>query len=132
MTPNGIEQYTVIFVTSVIESHISLYSQPKVQYWLKSCGVNSILKLSLPCDSNVCEKETERKIKIKKKKKKRCMPTFRRNLGHPIQHFPSVNHRRRGTLNASAPRGCDISRYHRIHVRHWPNGGCDTHDTEVS
>ncbi len=33
---------------------------------------------------------------------------------HPIQHFPSVDHRWKGTLSASAPLGCYISRYHRI------------------
>ncbi len=53
-------------------------------------------------------------------------------LVHPIQHFPSVDHWRKGTLSASAPLGCYISRYHRIHVRQWPIGVCDTHDTEVS
>ncbi len=49
---------------------------------------------------------------------------------HPIQPFPSVDHWRKGTLSASAPLGCDISRYHRI--RQWLIGGCDTLDTEVS
>ncbi len=29
---------------------------------------------------------------------------------HPIQHFPSVDYRWKGTLSASAPLGCDISR----------------------
>ncbi len=51
---------------------------------------------------------------------------------HPIQHFPSVDHRRKGTLSASALLSCDISRYHRIHARQWPIGGCDMHDTKVS
>ncbi len=51
---------------------------------------------------------------------------------HPIQHFPSVDHWRKGTLSASTLLGCDISRYHRIHVRQWRIGGCDMHDTEVS
>ncbi len=51
---------------------------------------------------------------------------------HSIQHFPSVDHQWKGTLSASAPLACYISRYHRIHARQWPIGGCDTHDTEVS
>ncbi len=50
----------------------------------------------------------------------------------PDPTFSSVDHRWKGTLSASAPLGCYISRYHRIHVRQWPIGGCDTHDTEVS
>ncbi len=59
-----------------------------------------------------------------------CISVFL--LSHPIQPFPSVDHRRKGTLSASAPLGCDISRYHRIHVRQWLIGGCDTHDIEVT
>ncbi len=35
-------------------------------------------------------------------------------------------------LSASAPLRCDRSLHHRILVRQWPIGGCDTHDTEVS
>ncbi len=38
---------------------------------------------------------------------------------YPIQHFPSVDHWRKGTLSASAPLGCDISRYHRIVAHQW-------------
>ncbi len=42
-------------------------------------------------------------------------------LVHPIQHFPSVDHWRNSTctLGASAPLGCDISRYHRISAHQW-------------